>query len=84
ELPSEVFRLAGDRMRREADKAFADFAGAAELAGVICETMAMTVDPHDAEKGLARLAGHFDMTVVEQVDPESPAAGNELAEIALF
>ncbi|WP_204349535.1 hypothetical protein, partial [Stenotrophomonas maltophilia] len=37
-----------------------------------------------AEKGLARLAGHFDMTVVEQVDPESPAAGNELAEIALF
>ncbi|WP_204279398.1 hypothetical protein, partial [Enterobacter asburiae] len=73
-----------ERVQQEADKALSDFAAAAQLAGVICETIAMATDPHDPERGLAGLAGHFDMTVVEQVDPETPAAGNELARIALF
>jgi nucleotide-binding universal stress UspA family protein len=84
EVPRDVLTQAGERVRNEARKALADFEAAAQLAGVVCESIAMATDPKDPEVGFAGLAGHFDLTVVEQADPAAGTADNELAEVALF
>ncbi|QCI67071.1 universal stress protein [Phreatobacter stygius] len=84
EIPSDIFRQAREQLRQEAEKALGNFAAAAQLAGVACETLVMTTEPRDPDRGLARLAGHFDMVVIEQADPAAPAASNDLAEIVLF
>ncbi|WP_164107520.1 hypothetical protein, partial [Serratia marcescens] len=47
EVPPIVLQQAYERVQQEADKALSDFAAAAQLAGVICETIAMATDPHD-------------------------------------
>ncbi|QCK84546.1 universal stress protein [Phreatobacter aquaticus] len=82
-LPKDVIEAADGRARDLAAQHLADFEAAAKLAGVPAETLAIagSLNP---EGELARLAGHFDLMVVEQADPDSMASGNRFAEAVLF
>lgn len=82
-LPKDVIAAADQRAKDAAAKVLGDFEAAARLAGVPAESVALAASLNP-EAELAGLAGHFDLMVVEQADPDTMAGGNGYAEAVLL
>jgi len=84
EIPTDIFAAAFAKAKSEADAACARLDKEARLAGISVSTHVITGSPGSAEDEFAILTRHFDLTIIQQPDPDSLGDDEILIESALF
>jgi nucleotide-binding universal stress UspA family protein len=84
EIPTDVFAAAFAKAKTEAAAACARLDRDATLAGISVGSHLITGSPGSAEDEFARLARHFDLTIIQQPEPDSLGDEEILIESALF
>ena len=83
-IPSDVIEAQRSESERAAKAAVRKFDEAARRAGVLAEGRLLNVPLGNAPNSLAQLARRFDLTVIDQPEPERPALDRLMVEAALF
>jgi nucleotide-binding universal stress UspA family protein len=84
EIPTDVFAAAFANAKTAAAAACARLDREATLSGISVSSHLITGDPGSAEAEFAVLARHFDLTIIQQPDPDSLGDEEILIESALF
>jgi nucleotide-binding universal stress UspA family protein len=84
EIPSNVFAAAFEKAKLDANRAGVRFERDGKLAGVSTTNLLIAATKEMADDEFSILARHFDLTLLQQSDPDSVGDDKALIEAALF